>query len=84
MVVTRNMKAFTLICAAFLSLAGCGDDSAQAPKGAVRPPDPPPVETNTKPKDQWTLQDKIDAINKSGMPEDKKKETIAQLTAAGK
>jgi hypothetical protein len=64
--------------AALLVLAGCGSSETVQVK-AVRPP-----HKNTHPAGQpWTLDEKIQAVQDSGMsPSDKKKE-IASLQAAG-
>jgi hypothetical protein len=73
-------KALVLALGALLVLAGCGDPEPVAPKGAVRPPDPAP---QTAPKTTWSKQDKIEAIQKSGMSPDQKKQAIANINAGG-
>ncbi|AIE83742.1 hypothetical protein OP10G_0374 [Fimbriimonas ginsengisoli Gsoil 348] len=74
------MKTLALGCAATLVIAGCGDSEPKPPVGAVRPPDPPPA---TEKKTTWSKQDKIDAIQKSGMSPDQKKQAIAGINAGG-
>ena len=65
-----------------IAVSGCGSDSTPvAPKGAMRPPDPHlPLSTKTV----WTLEEKISAVQNSGMSPEQKTKTIADLKAQGK
>ena len=70
-----------LILAIAVSGCGSGSDTPAPPKGAMRPPDPhPPLSTKTV----WTLDDKIAAVQGSGMSPEQKAKTIADLKAQGK
>ena len=65
------------LCAVILT-AGCGDNTPKPPANAMRPPDHPVVPPAKK---DWSKQDKIDAVQKSGMSEAQKKDTIAKINS---
>ena len=75
----RELLSLIVLVAVAVPLVGCGNDTPPPPKGAMRPPSPPPPSTKTT----WSKQDKIDAVQKSGMSPEQKKQMIDKLNAEG-